>query len=75
MLLGECFDDEFGRVILAGIQTPGTTIVLAADVKLVRIVPNYFCWEVVLNGVGCAGVFQRVGRVPFRADLEGHHCR
>lgn len=43
MLVDEYFDDEFGHIILAGIQMPDATIIIAAHVELIRVVPNYFC--------------------------------
>ena len=50
-----------------------TTVVFATDVELVRVSLDDFRWEAVFNGVGCAGVLQRVDGVPFGPDFEGVH--
>lgn len=73
MLIDKCFDNKLGPVILAGIQAPLTTVVFATDVELVRVSLDEFRWEAVFNGVGCAGVLQRVDGVPFGPDFEGVH--
>ena len=37
MVIDKCFDDKLGSVVLAGIEAPLTSVVLAMHVELVRI--------------------------------------
>ena len=45
MLIDKCFDNILGPVILAGIQAPLTTVVLATNVELVRVSLSGFQWR------------------------------
>ena len=57
MLVDERFDDKFGCFILAGAQTPGATVILAAHIELIGVSLDYFRWKAIFNGVGRAGIF------------------
>ena len=73
MLINEGFDDKFGRIILADIQTPSTTFILAPHIKLVGVSLDDFGWESVCDGIGCTSMFQRVDRVPLGPDFGSGH--
>ena len=57
MLINECFDDEFERIIFASIDMPDATLVLASHVKLIDISFDNLGGKAIFDGISCAGVF------------------
>jgi hypothetical protein len=57
MFINKFLDPKPGHIVLTGIQTPRAPIILAAHIELVRVVPDYFHWKLMLNRIGRTGLF------------------